>query len=214
MISVDETTDLAEVARLIETKRIKRVPVLRDGVLVGIISRANLVRALAAIDREPAIGVASDDREIRAKLLVELNGREWARVWPEDIVVQDGVVHLSVSDDRPEAERALRVAAENVPGVRRIEEHIAPIPIFPRSNNPAIGANPTIGALGGSLVVANGSAGRAASDAAATATRREHAKVCGAVVARRDRLAARNFLTLVASFTGLSQSFATSLSRR
>jgi CBS domain-containing protein len=132
VISVGETTDLAEVARLMETRRIKRVPVLRDGKLVGIISRANLVRALAAIDREPATGVAGDDRDIRARLLAELNGREWARVWPEDIVVQNGVVHLWISDDRPAAEReALRVAAENVPGVRQVEEHIAPIPIFP-----------------------------------------------------------------------------------
>ena len=132
VISVDEATDLAEVATLMETRRIKRVPVLRDGMLVGILSRANLVRAVAAISREPATGAAGNDRQIRAKLLAELNGREWARVWPEEIVVQDGVVHLWISDTRPAAEReALRVAAANVHGVRRVEEHIAPVPIFP-----------------------------------------------------------------------------------
>lgn len=132
VISVDEATDLADVATLMETKRIKRVPVLRDGMLVGIVSRANLVRAVAAIDREPATGAAGGDREIRAKLLAELNGREWARVWPEEIIVQDGVVHLWVADTRPAEERgALRVAAENVPGVRSVEEHVVPIPIFP-----------------------------------------------------------------------------------
>jgi len=131
VISVDETTDLAEVATLMETKRIKRVPVLRDGMLVGILSRANLVRAVAAIGREPATGAPGGDREIRAKLLAELNGREWARVWPEEIVVQDGVVHLWISDTRPAAEReALRVAAENVSGVRRVEEHVVPVPVF------------------------------------------------------------------------------------
>jgi CBS domain-containing protein len=132
VISVDETADLAEVATLMETRRIKRVPVLRDGMLVGILSRANLVRAVAAIGREPATGAVGGDREIRAKLLAEVNGREWARVWPEEIVVQDGVVHLWTSDARPAAERdALRVAAENVAGVRRVEEHVVPIPIFP-----------------------------------------------------------------------------------
>ena len=132
VISVDESTDLAEVATLMETRRVKRVPVLRDGMLVGILSRANLVRALAAIGREPATGAAGGDREIRGKLLAELNGREWARVWPEEIVVQDGVVHLWISDTRPAAEReALRVAAENVPGVGRVEEHVVPVPIFP-----------------------------------------------------------------------------------
>src|SRR5215467_2700488 len=73
VISVDETTDLAEVATLMETKRIKRVPVLRDGMLVGILSRANLVRAMAAIGGDPA--TSANDREIRAKLLAELNGR-------------------------------------------------------------------------------------------------------------------------------------------
>ena len=131
VISVDETTDLAEVATLMETRRIKRVPVLRDGMLVGILSRANLVRAVAAIDRESATAAAGD-REIRAKLLAELNGREWARVWPEEIIVQDGVVHLWIADTRPAAERgALHVAAENVPGVRRVEEHVVPIPVFP-----------------------------------------------------------------------------------
>ena len=132
VISVGEEDNLADVATLMETKRIKRVPVLRDGQLVGIISRANLVRALAAIDRPPATVVAGDDRDIRAKLLTELNGREWARVWPEEIVVQDGIVHLWVSDARSAAERdALRVAAENVPGVRGVEEHVVAVPMFP-----------------------------------------------------------------------------------
>ena len=95
-------------------------------------SAALQVRALAAIDREAGTGVAGDDRDIRAKLLTELNGREWARVWPEEIVVQGGIVHLWVSDTRSAAEReALRVAAENVSGVNRVEEHVVPVPIFP-----------------------------------------------------------------------------------
>ena len=71
-ISVTETTDLADVAMLLDTKRIKRVPVLRDGKLVGIVSRANLVRALAASKTDPAAEPATDDRTIRAELLAEL----------------------------------------------------------------------------------------------------------------------------------------------
>jgi hypothetical protein len=132
VIAVGEDTDLAEVATIMETKQIKRVPVLHDGKLVGIISRANLVRALAATPSAVVTAAESDDRAIRTKLLTELNGRGWARVWPADIVVQDGVVHLWLSDDRAEAERqALRVAAENVPGVRRVEEHTVPVPALP-----------------------------------------------------------------------------------
>ena len=131
VISVAETTELADVATLLETKRIKRVPVVRDGQLVGIVSRANLVRALAAAGGQPT-SASADDRTIRQNLLAELKGREWVHTWAADIIVRDGVVHLWVSDDRPEEERqALRVAAENVPGVRGVEEHVVPAPVIP-----------------------------------------------------------------------------------
>jgi signal-transduction protein with cAMP-binding, CBS, and nucleotidyltransferase domain len=130
--SVGETTELADIANLLETKRIKRVPVVRDGKLVGIVSRANLVRALAAAGSRLSADTATDDRTIRQKLLAELQGQEWVHAWAADIIVRDGVVHFWVSDDRPEEERqALRVAAENIPGVRGVEEHIVPAPMIP-----------------------------------------------------------------------------------
>jgi CBS domain-containing protein len=130
VVSVSETTELGEIANLLETRRIKRVPVLRDGKLVGIVSRANLVRALAATSREPASD--SDDRSIRAKLLAELGGQEWANVWAADIIVRDKVVHLWVSSDQSEEQRkAVRVAAENTPGVREVAEHVVPVAAFP-----------------------------------------------------------------------------------
>lgn len=126
--TVDDTTELAAVANLLETRRIKRVPVLCDGKLVGIVSRANLVRALAATASEPA--GEGDDRSLRAKLLAELGGQEWAKVWAEDIVVRDKIVHLWFSEDQAEEERqATRVAAENIPGVRQVEQHIVPPPM-------------------------------------------------------------------------------------
>jgi CBS domain-containing protein len=130
VITVTDTTDLAHVANLLETKRIKRVPVLRNGILVGIVSRANLVRALAAAPAEAA--TAEDDRSIRARLLVELSGQEWTKVWAADIVVRDRVVHLWFSDDQPHEERqAIRVAAENIPGVRQVEQHVVPAAMIP-----------------------------------------------------------------------------------
>jgi len=132
VISVGDTTELADIATLLETKRIKRVPVLRDGKLVGIVSRANLVRALAMTRSEPAIEADSDDQTIRQKLITELTGQEWVHMWAADIIVRDRVVHLWFSDDRSEEERqAVRVAAENIPGVRQVEEHIVPVPVFP-----------------------------------------------------------------------------------
>jgi CBS domain-containing protein len=132
VISVGDTTELADIATLLETKRIKRVPVLRDGKLVGIVSRANLVRALAMTRSEPTIEADSDDQTIRQKLITELTGQEWVHMWAADIIVRDRVVHLWFSDDRSEEERqAVRVAAENIPGVRQVEEHIVPVPVFP-----------------------------------------------------------------------------------
>jgi CBS domain-containing protein len=132
VVSVNDTTELADVAALLETKRIKRVPVLRDGKLVGIVSRANLVRALAAAGPRLTADTAADDRTIRQQLLAELKGKEWVHAWAADIIVREGVVHIWVTDDRPEEERqALRIAAENIPGVRGVEEHIVPAPIIP-----------------------------------------------------------------------------------
>ena len=132
VISVSDTTELADIATLLETKRIKRVPVLRDGKLVGIVSRANLVRALAMTKSELTIEADSDDHTIRQKLITELTGQEWVHMWAADIIVRDRVVHLWFSDDRSEEERqAVRVAAENIPGVRQVQEHIVPAPVFP-----------------------------------------------------------------------------------
>jgi CBS domain-containing protein len=133
VITVAETAALDEIANLLEINRIKRVPVVRDGKVVGIISRANLVRALAAMQTQPAATEAgADDRTIRQAVLAELRGQEWARFWAADILVRDGVVHLWCSDDRSEEHRqAMRVAAENAPGVRSVEMHIVSVPLNP-----------------------------------------------------------------------------------
>ena len=135
VISVTDTLELADVATLLETKRIKRIPVVRDGKIVGIISRANLVRALAVTRSDPATDVDSDDRSIRDKLLAELKRQEWFKVqhwfkiWAADVIVKDGVVHFWLSSDQTKEERlALHVAAENIAGVRRVEEHLVPAP--------------------------------------------------------------------------------------
>jgi len=135
VISVPETMELADVAMLLETKRIKRVPVVRDSKIVGILSRANLVRALAATRSDPTTDIDEDDRTIRDKLLAELMGQEWFKaqrwfkIWAADVIVRDGVVHFWLSRVQSvEERRALRVAAENIASVRRVEEHFIPAP--------------------------------------------------------------------------------------
>jgi CBS domain-containing protein len=132
VVTVAEETDLGDVAAILEAKRVKRVPVMRSDKIVGIISRANLVRALGATRGAPPRQAEGDDRTIRGQLLAELDREEWARVWPEDVLVRDGVVHIWVSSDEPEDKKqALRIAAESVAGVRSVEEHIVPAPSVP-----------------------------------------------------------------------------------
>ena len=130
VVSVTEATRVADIAVLLETHRIKRVPVLRDGKLVGIVSRANLVRALAMTISEPASGAEADDRGIRDHLLAELKAQKWPEVSPANITVKDGVVHLWSSYLSEQEKRALVVAAENAPGVRRVEDHMRPAPVY------------------------------------------------------------------------------------
>jgi len=129
VVSVIETTPVADIAILLETNRIKRVPVVRDGKLVGIVSRANLVRALGMTINEPSSAEA-DDRTIREKLLAELKAQRWAEVSPANVTVKDGVVHLWSSYLSEQEKRALLVAAENIPGVRRVEDHMRPVPAY------------------------------------------------------------------------------------
>jgi CBS domain containing-hemolysin-like protein len=129
VVSVADTTELAEIANLLETRRIKRVPVVRDGKLVGIVSRANLVRALATTKSAPVTIADPDDRTIGDQLLAELRGKNWVDISSADIIVRDRVVHLWFSDDQSREERlTFHVAAENIPGVQRVEEHIVAPP--------------------------------------------------------------------------------------
>ena len=130
VLSVTEDTPVADIAVLLETNRIKRVPVLRDGKLVGIVSRANLVRALAMTISEEANEGEVDDRSIREKLLAELKAQKWAEVSPANVTVKDGVVHLWSSYLSEEEKRALVVAAENISGVWRVEDHMRPVPAY------------------------------------------------------------------------------------
>jgi osmotically-inducible protein OsmY len=118
------------VAGILETRHIKRVPVTKGGQLVGIVSRANLVQALASIPEEPAVDVTLSDADIRATLRGELAGHKWAFAG-RNIVVSDGVVHLWGISHSMEAVEAVRIAAEGIPGVKRVEDHTEPYPGMP-----------------------------------------------------------------------------------
>lgn len=78
VVAVDEDVPLSEIALLLEEKRIKRVPVIRDGRLVGIVSRANLLRALASRPTPPHAPGRTDDQALRERLLKEIGSQPWA----------------------------------------------------------------------------------------------------------------------------------------
>ncbi|WP_438396303.1 CBS domain-containing protein [Caballeronia sp. DA-9] len=122
VISVREGTPVSEIADLLERHRIKRVPVVYDGELLGIVSRANLVKALASVPKETASAQPDADEAIRNAVLRELANHRWALA-AENVIVNAGTVHLWGVVTSVEQARAMCVAAENVPGVKGVEDH-------------------------------------------------------------------------------------------
>jgi CBS domain-containing protein len=122
VITVPATASLAEIAAELERHRIKRVPVVSDGRLVGIVTRSNLLQALATADvSRPA---TLDDRAIREKLTAELEAQPWTGMMTKNIVVENGVVHLFGFVRNEDERRAIRIAAENIPGVVGIDDQL------------------------------------------------------------------------------------------
>lgn len=123
VLTIDEDTPLDEIVNIMERHRIKRLPVVRDGRVVGIVSRANLLRALASVAGETK-PTTVDDASIRDRLNAELDKAPWAPAAMVDVVVRNGVVHLwgTIIDERQR--QGIRVAAENTPGVKAVEDHL------------------------------------------------------------------------------------------
>lgn len=123
--TVTEETPLSDVAEILETHRIKRVPVVRDGRVIGIVSRANLLQALVARpDEPPQESVAvPDDVGIRDAIVAEIKENALADV-EINVVVSNGVVSLWGSVDSENQRRAVVVAAENANGAVRVDDHL------------------------------------------------------------------------------------------
>jgi CBS domain-containing protein len=121
--TVTDVAPLEDIVDLMEHHRIKRVPVLCGDEVVGIITRSNLMRAMVSLARKTLPG-AIDDATIREQLLAEMKAQLWAPLTMTDVTVRDGVVELSgvISDERQRA--ALKVAAENIPGVKAVKDSL------------------------------------------------------------------------------------------
>jgi signal-transduction protein with cAMP-binding, CBS, and nucleotidyltransferase domain len=106
-----------------EERHVRRVPVVEDGKVIGIVSRANLLRAWASLPEEAAPANA-DDATIRNALLEELTHQAWSRRPENSVVVTEGIVHLWGLAATEEEKRALELAAERTPGAKGVRNHI------------------------------------------------------------------------------------------
>jgi CBS domain-containing protein len=122
-ITVSPDTDLNEVIHLMEKNQVKRVPVVKDGAIVGIVSRANLLQALSGL-----IGgakVDQSDAKIREGVTAALGALPWAAKELLNVTVKDGIVDLWGSYTAYRQDEAAIVAAENVPGVKKVCSHLS-----------------------------------------------------------------------------------------
>jgi CBS domain-containing protein len=124
VVSIGPDTPLDELVQTMERRRIKRLPVLAGEVLVGIVSRADLMAAVARIlDEDEAL--PAGDEAIRERVLAELaRAGGWAPRAGVTVTVRDGIVELNGAIFEEKERAALRVAAENVPGVKAVADRL------------------------------------------------------------------------------------------
>lgn len=128
VVVADEEATLAQLVDLIERHGVKRIPIVGKGKLVGIVSRADVLEAL--LSREPDSPIVQpSDRELRQSVIDALKNRPWTSRWPVNVFASSGVVHLWGFVEDEEVRKAHRVAAENVPGVRTVKNHLRAMPV-------------------------------------------------------------------------------------
>jgi len=127
IVSASEDTPLGEIATLLERHRIKRLPILRAGKLVGIVSRSNLIQALASSQVQTGAGSGtSSDRKLRLELLDRLDHQSWTDFGERNIIVSGGIVHLWGLVGSADEHKALLALAEGVSGVVGVSDEMIP----------------------------------------------------------------------------------------
>jgi CBS domain-containing protein len=127
VVSVAEDASVGEIARLMEERHLKSVPVTKWGKLVGMVTRGHLLQALLARET-PDRPVERSDQQLRTAVSKALDRHHWGSASPKSVLVEAGVVHLWGYAYDSATRDACRVAAEEVPGVKRVENHIALMP--------------------------------------------------------------------------------------
>ncbi len=123
VVTITEDTSIAEAARLMEHHRINRIPVLSNDVLVGMISRSNLLHAFIALSK-PTTSAPVSDTTIREQITAELGKQAWIEPSCVSVLVSNGVVGLEGTVLNPRQRMAVRVAVENVPGVKAVRDRL------------------------------------------------------------------------------------------
>lgn len=129
VVSVAPEASLAEVADALDSHRIRQVPVMKDGKLAGMISRADLVRKLAEV-KVTTSAVRSDSGALQKVIWNQIKAQSWLHSGYVSVAVRDGVVELWGAVDTEDQRHALRVLVEGVPGVARVEDRVSVLPRY------------------------------------------------------------------------------------
>ncbi len=127
VITVAPETELREVAQKLEANRIKRLPVVENGKVVGIVSRANLLQGIAA-HPSAAPALSPDDRDLREAVENAIESVPGVTITQQNVVVADGNVEIWGYVHDESQRDAIRVAAENVPGAKQVSLHVGRLP--------------------------------------------------------------------------------------
>lgn len=124
VIMAQPDASLGEIAAVLEGNGIKRVPIVKDGKVVGIVSRANLLQALASVRPDIATAAATEDATIRDKVTARLKAQSWTGTWPINIIVHEGSVELWGVVESEAEKMAIRVVVEQTEGVRAVNDNV------------------------------------------------------------------------------------------
>ena len=128
-LTVAEDTPLDRVVQIMQSSRVKRLPVMRGDRMVGIVTRADFLAAVAGLARSIPDPSAADDR-IRSDVMAAIGQAPW-RPCRLNVIVHDGIVHLNGVVKKESARKASIVAAENVAGVKEVRDHLCTVSTCP-----------------------------------------------------------------------------------
>jgi CBS domain-containing protein len=126
VIVVPENAPLDLIADAFDTHRIKRVPVTRDGALVGIVSRGDIVRAILRLTErvQEKDSLGRDKSVVRQAVLERIREQPWVNGGTVNVIVTESAVELWGSTETEDQRRAIRILVEEMPQVGAVEDHL------------------------------------------------------------------------------------------